>query len=203
MTANSMFVVLAALAILSPGPSVVFTLTNTLRYGFRFAISGILGIAVGVLLVAGLCSVGLGLLVTSSNDVFVTYKVISIAYLFYFSLRLWKSANHSLTNLNVATNRNGRQFIEGVLLQVTNPYIILFVMIVFPQFIDNKTDHLPEFAKLALTYSVLVILIHGMYAFFVNSALRKFSFKNLSLVVNKSAAMAFMIFGVLLAVTKI
>ena len=47
-----LFLVMAAATVLSPGPGVVMTLTNALRYGLRGTFGGILGIAVGALVVA-------------------------------------------------------------------------------------------------------------------------------------------------------
>ena len=47
-----LFLVMAAATVLSPGPGVVMTLTNALRYGLRSTFGGILGIAVGALVVA-------------------------------------------------------------------------------------------------------------------------------------------------------
>ena len=49
-----LFLTVATLTVLSPGPGVLMTLTNALRYGLRGTIGGILGIAFGALLVAGI-----------------------------------------------------------------------------------------------------------------------------------------------------
>ena len=49
-----LFTLIATVTILSPGPGVLLTLTNSIRYGFFGAIGGIVGIAFGTFIVAGL-----------------------------------------------------------------------------------------------------------------------------------------------------
>lgn len=45
-----LFLAMATATVLSPGPGVVMTLSNALRYGLRGTLGGILGIAFGALL---------------------------------------------------------------------------------------------------------------------------------------------------------
>ena len=55
MASYGLFLLLATLTILSPGPGVVLTLSNALRHGWSGALPGIFGIALGAyqLLLAG------------------------------------------------------------------------------------------------------------------------------------------------------
>ena len=45
------FLLMAFVTVLIPGPGVVMTITNSLRYGFRGTFGGILGIAFGAFVV--------------------------------------------------------------------------------------------------------------------------------------------------------
>ncbi|MFN7668715.1 MAG: hypothetical protein ACK5OT_09370, partial [Burkholderiales bacterium] len=54
------FLLMAFVTVLSPGPGVVMTLTNSLRYGLRGTFGGILGIAVGAFVVAAISSTSVG-----------------------------------------------------------------------------------------------------------------------------------------------
>lgn len=91
MQLYAMFFFMATLTVLTPGPGVVMTLTNTLRYGLRRAAGGILGIAAGTLLVATLSATGLGILLATSAVAFTLMKLLGAAYLIYLGLRLWHS----------------------------------------------------------------------------------------------------------------
>lgn len=86
-----LFLMMATVTVLSPGPGVVMTLTNTLRYGLRRTFGGILGIAAGALFVAGLSATGLGILLSTSAAAFTAMKLLGAAYLLYLGIRLWRS----------------------------------------------------------------------------------------------------------------
>ncbi len=60
MAGYGLFLILATLTVLSPGPGVVLTITNALRHGWRGALPGIFGIASGAFIVAGICASSLG-----------------------------------------------------------------------------------------------------------------------------------------------
>ena len=62
----SLFLLVASVTVLSPGPGVVMSLTNALRYGLRGTFGGILGIAVGALMVAAISATSLGVLLATS-----------------------------------------------------------------------------------------------------------------------------------------
>ncbi len=81
MTLYPVFLLVAATTVLSPGPGVVMTLTNSLRYGFRGTLGGILGIAAGALAVAALSATGLGVLLATSAMAFTILKYAGAAYL--------------------------------------------------------------------------------------------------------------------------
>ena len=53
MTSYLLFILIASATILSPGPGVLLTLTNSIRHGVPGAIGGILGVASGTFIVAG------------------------------------------------------------------------------------------------------------------------------------------------------
>ncbi|GAA0311187.1 LysE family translocator [Psychrobacter aestuarii] len=55
-------------------------------------------------------------------------------------------------------------FKQGLLTSSSNPKPILFFMAVFPQFIEAEHAYLPQFLLLALSFCLLVIMIHCCYA---------------------------------------
>jgi homoserine/homoserine lactone efflux protein len=74
-----LFLFMAAATVLSPGPGVVMTLTNALRYGLRGTFGGILGIAVGALVVAATSATSLGVLLATSALAFTVLKLLGAA----------------------------------------------------------------------------------------------------------------------------
>ena len=75
-----LFFIIAVATILSPGPGVILTLTNAIRYGFSGAMGGILGIAFGTFIVAGVSATSLGVILATSSIAFSIMKYLGAAY---------------------------------------------------------------------------------------------------------------------------
>lgn len=194
-----LFVAMAALAILSPGPGVVLTLTNAIRHGWRGAIGGILGIACGAWFVAAACAGGLGLLLAASTTAFAIMKFLGAAYLIVLGVRLWRApvAMHAQAP-QPATGR----FAQGLSLQVTNPKAVFFFLSIFPQFTDVARPDPGSFVLLVLTYAALIVVIHSAYALLASRAQRWLGSPAGARGVNRVSATAFVCFGVALATAK-
>jgi len=157
-----LFVLMAGSAVLSPGPGVVMTLGNALRFGVRGSLGGVLGIAAGTIVVATASAAGLGLLLAASPLAFGLLKYCGAAYLAWLGIRLWRTRD--LVLKPGATAGAGVQFLEGAALQVVNPNAYLFFFSALPQFIEPAAGRAQQLAALVLTYGALVIAIHAAYA---------------------------------------
>lgn len=202
MTLYPLFLVVAALTVLSPGPGVVMTLSNALRFGLRGAWGGILGVACGAGVVAALSATSLGLLLASSALAFTVAKWIGALYLIYLGLRLWRAPPLRLVEAQAHSARFTRRFAEGLTLQLTNPKAIFFFLSVFPQFIEPGQAYWPQFLLLVLSYSALVVLIHCGYALGAQGARRWLASERGGRLVNRGAALTFMGFGAALALAR-
>ena len=202
MTLYPIFLVVAAATVLSPGPGVVMTLTNSLRYGFHGTFGGILGLAAGTLAVATLSATGLGVLLAASALAFTVLKYVGAAYLVYLGVRLWNAPPLRLETAGAHPAGFGRRFLEGLSLQLTNPKAIFFFLSVFPQFIERGRAFAPQFALLVLTYGTLVVLVHCTYALTAGRARRWLTSERGGRTVNRVGGAAFMLFGAALATAR-
>lgn len=197
-----LFLLMAAATVLSPGPGVVMTLTNSLRYGMKGTIGGIVGIAVGALVVAAISATSLGILLATSTVAFTVMKFVGAAYLVYLGIKLWKAPAFHFKENTPHEASFLRRFIEGISLQLTNPKAVFFFLSVFPQFIDASTSYPMQFSVLVLTYSFLVIVIHCLYAFFAQRAKVWLASERGGRAINKAGAVTFVFFGAALATAK-
>ncbi len=197
----TLFVTLAALAILSPGPGVLMTLTNAARGGVREAVGGILGIACGAWIVAGLSALGLGVLLATSVLAFALVKLAGAAYLLWLGVRLWRAPPASPSPARV-TVRTRHRFVEGLTLQLTNPKAVFFFLAVFPQFMDLAQPDPASFAALVLTYAALVVAIHTGYALLAARARPWLASPRGGRMLNRAGGAVFMFFGAALALAK-
>lgn len=198
-----LFLLVAVLTIASPGPGVILTLTNSVRYGVSGAVSGILGIAFGTFIVAGISATSVAAVLATSAVAFSIMKLVGAAYLIYLGIKLWSAP---ATKLDISpaqlAGRQRRRFWEGVLLQLTNPKAVFFFMSIFPQFVDFSSDYVWRFVWLVMTYSALVVVIHLAYASLAGSTRSWLSSDKGGRIVNRIGGGTFIGFGFGLATSS-
>ena len=193
------FLIVSIVTVLSPGPGVILTLTNTIRLGVSGAVGGIFGIAFGTFIVAGISATSLGVILETSTIAFSVLKYIGAVYLFYLGVKLWRSVPPKMEANIVAAKSRSLQFLEGLTLQLTNPKAVFFFISVFPQFIDFTESNSNQFILLVVTYSCLVILIHFIYACLAKKARAWLTSEKGGRSVNRLGGGTFMCFGLGLA----
>jgi len=197
-----LFVILATTTIFSPGPGVLMTISNSLRQPLREAFGGIVGIATGTVVVATLSATGAGILLATSAMAYTIMKYVGAAYLIYLGIKLWRAPATEFEN---AAQYNGgfrKRFVQGITLQLTNPKAIFFFLAIFPQFIRPETNFGGQFAMLVVTYGILVIGIHSLYAMTAQRARSLLSSVKGHRWVNRSSGATFVVFGLVMATTK-
>ena len=196
-----LFLLMATATVLSPGPGVLMTLSNALRFGWRRSLPGIMGIACGASLVAAVSATSLGLLLASSALAFTLIKLAGAAYLVWLGIRLWcaPAGGLQLDVSDAAERSPWRRFAEALSLQLTNPKAIIFFLSVLPQFIDRQLPYVPQFVLLVASYAGLVLLIHSGYALCAQQARRWLSTSRGGRALNRLGGASFMGFGALLA----
>lgn len=199
MDSYALFLIIAIATVLSPGPGVILTLTNSIRYGMSGSIGGILGISCGTFIVAGVSATSLGLLLATSTLAFSIMKFVGAAYLIYLGIKLWRSPARKIQSNGSAIRSKKRQFVEGLTIQLTNPKAVFFFMSVFPQFVDFTSNYVGKFTLLVVTYSSLVVIIHLLYAYLAKSARGWLSSEKGGRIVNRLGGGTFIGFGVALA----
>lgn len=194
-----LFLFVAAVTIFSPGPGVVLTLTNTIRYGIGGSIGSIFGLAFGTFIVAGISATSLGIILATSSMAFTIVKFIGAGYLIYLGLKLWRSP---VVGVNVGfepKKKRGIQFFEGLTLQLTNPKPVFFFLSIFPQFVNFDDTYKVQFVILVSTFSTLLVIIHLLYASLAHYAKNWLSSEKGGRAVNRIGGGTFMCFGIGLA----
>lgn len=197
-----LFLLMATATVFSPGPGVVMTLTNAIRYGLPGTFGGILGIAFGALVVAAISATSLGMILASSAVAFTVMKYLGAAYLVYLGIKLWRAPAFHFNEAASADAGFRKRFVQGLSLQMTNPKAIFFFLSVLPQFIDLSANYAMQFAILVLTYGALVVVIHCLYAFSAHRAKRWLTSAKGGRAVNRIGGATFILFGAALTTAK-
>ena len=163
-----LFVAMVAVTVASPAPGVLMTLDNAIASGWRASMQGVLGLALGAAVMAGLASAGVGLLVPASPPLFIALRYSGGLYLAYLAYKAWRRLPVTLGSDVSARPANHRGLLlRGALLQTSNPKSLLFFLSVLPQFIESgDAATRPVVRSIAAIgiYCVALLLIHAIYA---------------------------------------
>lgn len=200
------FVVMVIFTVSSPGPGVLMTLDNAIASGWRAAMHGVLGLAIGAAVMAGLSSAGIGLLVRSSPTLFMLLKYSGVSYLFYLAYKTWNRAPTPIGSAAAAPAGGQRsRLVRGALLQTSNPKSLLFFLSVLPQVAGAAgaaQQQMPLLLAIA-TYCLVLIVIHALYAGLAARARSWLSQPRTARALSRLSALVFFAFGVTMLTLKL
>ncbi|SEK60394.1 LysE family translocator [Roseovarius nanhaiticus] len=155
----------AALALnMTPGADMMFCLGQGLRAGPVPAIAASAGIALGSLVHAAAAALGVSALVAAAPWLFDVIRWIGVAYLMWLALGALRMGPMRAKGRPMGP---ARAFREGLVVNLTNPKVILFVLAFLPQFADPARALLPQFMVMGV--------ILGFGGFFINGAVGVFA----------------------------
>ncbi|HET8790340.1 MAG TPA: LysE family translocator [Modicisalibacter sp.] len=168
LTTWLLFVAVAAISILSPGPAFMVAIRNGMSGGVRRVAVSSLGNIIGLLVVAGTAVLGLGVVLETSEWLFTALKLFGAGYLIYLGVRQWRS-RASIIVASTAAPARGMSYVfgEGLLVALSNPKAILFFTALFPQFLDTGVPLWPQFTIMVGTFMALsfcTLVIYGSLA---------------------------------------
>lgn len=174
------FSLVALIAIITPGPTVLLALANGSRHGVRRALPGMLGAVLSDFVLVGAVALGLGALLAASEFWFSVVKWAGAAYLAWLGLRMLRSQGGSLSapqgDGKAETGADGYSartvLFKSFLVAVTNPKGYLFCSALLPQFIDPSAAQAPQYIVIALIFAVLDMAVMLTYAFVGARAIR-------------------------------
>ena len=159
----ALYLLLALGTVLSPGPAVIYTIGNTLTRGSRHAIAGFVGVAVGILMVATLASLAV---IWFTHWLAGGQQILTLGgalYLLYLGVNSWRQRAVSPVMGKSSDRDCWRSFVKGALISLLNPKAIIFFTSLFPQFIDFRHGARGQCMLLAVTFSAVVLVVHGGY----------------------------------------
>lgn len=170
------FSLVALIAIITPGPTVLLALANGSRHGVRRALPGMLGAVLSDFVLVGAVALGLGALLAASEFWFSVVKWAGAAYLAWLGLRMLRSRGGSLSAPQGESGTGGYSarsvLLKSFLVAVTNPKGYLFCSALLPQFIDPAVAQAPQYIAIALVFALIDFLVMLAYAFAGSRAAR-------------------------------
>jgi len=189
---------IALIAVISPGPAVLLSVTNSVTYGFTKSIYSSFGNITGILIVSGTAVLGLGAVLQTSLLLFTILKISGAIYLIYLGFRQW-NVRHNVfeksNELNKSIQQSHKSFIQGILVAISNPKAILFFTALFPQFLDLSKPVAIQFLVLTATFMLYSFIILVAYAIGAQSVKDWFAKGGRSIWFNRVSGAIFITFG--------
>ncbi|MBY4679071.1 homoserine/homoserine lactone efflux protein [Marinobacterium arenosum] len=133
----------AFLISLSPGAGAVTAMSFGARHGVRGAAPAVAGLISGYGIQMLIVGVGLGSLISTSVLLFNLIKWLGVAYLVWLGIQKWRE--QGALDLDGAPLVSGRRcFLQALLINITNPKGIVFLMALIPQFLDPLQPQAPQ-----------------------------------------------------------
>lgn len=133
-TLISLFGIALVLA-LSPGPDNLYVLLHAAAHGRKSGLLVVLGLCSGLLLHTAAVALGLAALFAASATAFTAVKLFGAAYLLWLAWQALRA--HAQGAGREPRPLNGRQsYLRGVLMNLSNPKVLLFFLAFLPQFVD-------------------------------------------------------------------
>src|SRR4051812_10215612 len=136
-----LFIAAGLLLNLTPGPDVLYIVSNALRLGARAGMVAAVGITAGCFVHIVAAALGGSALMAASATAFTVLKWAGAAYLLYVGARLLLARTPSAINLGAASAGLKRAaglkgiFFQGFWTNALNPKVALFFLAFVPQFI--------------------------------------------------------------------
>lgn len=184
---------------LTPGPTVLCCVAQATRFGFRSSLSGIFGVQAASFLLFVCIALGLDSLLAASKIAFNAMRIVGAFYLSYFGVRLTLStfqptALPAIQSPIALTAKHGL-FVQGLLVQLTNPKALLFVSAWLPQFID---PHRSVPLQIAILTSITILVdsvVLSAYAFLAQRSMKSIRANWWSILLKRFLGAALLCFG--------
>jgi threonine/homoserine/homoserine lactone efflux protein len=167
------FAGLAAIVIVVPGPSVLFTISRALTSGRRTALLNVLGNGLGLVVQVVAVAFGLARVVEDSARVFTVVKLLGAAYLIYLGVRAVRHRRYlaQLVSQRSAPIRPFRAVRDGFAVGALNPKTIAFFIVALPEFTNRGAGDLTlQFLFLGALFPLIALVLDSVWAMVAGTA---------------------------------
>ena len=148
---------------LTPGADMMFCLAQGARGGPRPALAASAGISAGAFVHVTAAGLGLGALIAAAPGAFDAIRWAGVAYLIWLAVKTLRSP---LGGSERPPVKPSRAFRDGLIVNLTNPKVILFILAFLPQFVDPARAVLPQFLIFGAVLAAGGFVVNGLVGIF-------------------------------------
>ncbi|AKU14042.1 amino acid (threonine) efflux protein [Azoarcus sp. CIB] len=178
----------------APGPDNLFVLMQSAMRGRRAGMLVVLGLCTGLLGHTAAVAVGLAAVFAASPTAFTVLKFVGAAYLAWLAWQVLTAPDGGDPAVGEVAPDGWRMYVRGIVMNLTNPKVILFFLAFLPQFVEAGAAPVAlQVMWLGFVFIVATLLTFGAIALFAASIGQRLrSSATARRVLNKSAGLVFL-----------
>ena len=161
---------------LAPGPDNFFVLTFSAKYGRTLGVLFVLGLVCGCFIHTSLVAFGVSALIINNSFLLSILKYIGAIYLLFVAIKVYKSDNKikDFKDPKYEVNKL-KVFINGLLMNILNPKVLIFFLAFFPTFIfSDSISPVIQFYILGGIFMLITFIVFSSIAFFSSLIYKNF-----------------------------
>ena len=152
------FILLCLMIEATPGPNMGSLALVAMRSGLRAGMMMVVGISVGLSVVALVSALGGAVALTHYPWLGQGLRVAGACYLFWLAWEAWQTAD---IPYSVHTQPESRYMRQGLVLNLLNPKAMIFYAVVMPRFAQDQLPLWPQLAILSAVSVAIATLMHS------------------------------------------
>lgn len=163
------FTLTTTVAMVTPGPDMLFVLGCGMRGGARAGLLATAGVATSEAIHVAVAAAGLAALFAAAPTAFTVVRIVGAGYLIWLGVQLIRQRGKGTAE----PSRTGggfsgrRAYLSGLLTNLLNPKMVTFTIAFLPQFVDPALGRVwLQFAILGTIMIVLEFLVDGAVGVF-------------------------------------
>jgi threonine/homoserine/homoserine lactone efflux protein len=137
----TLFAVASLALIALPGQDMILVMSRSIAQGARAGVVTAAGVSVGLVGHTLLATLGLGVILRTSEWLFLALKLVGAAYLVYLGVGLLRTRREGLRMEAPGRRTLRKLFLDGALSNLSNPKIAVFYFAFMPQFVTPSAQH--------------------------------------------------------------
>ncbi|MDX1352477.1 MAG: LysE family translocator [Thiomicrorhabdus sp.] len=130
------FIIASLVLINSPGPDLLFVITQSAIHGARTGILVTLGLVSGLIFHTSLVAFGVAAIILTSEFAFTALKILGAMYLLYLAWQAFHAHSEKLSAEKNIPKTAFQLYRRGIIMNITNPKVTVFFLAFLPQFVS-------------------------------------------------------------------
>ena len=160
------FLIASIFLTLSPGPDIIYVLSQSLVGGYRRGLIIAAGLVTGIIVHTSLVAFGVSLVIKNSETLFWGIKIAGALYLFYLAYKVYISSRGEGFSSSEETKISKSSFSyykTGLVMNMLNPKVTIFFLAFFPGFLwDTDSNLVLQFYSLGGLFMLQAFLIFSV-----------------------------------------